>query len=142
MLTPIPHEFAIGGVYLPPMLVAAAFGLLAAQLGNSGLHLMRLRVGRTDCIPRKLVRPARVVKVDGHELTRAIWQHGHGLRHVVQIIRMQIMLLKARFKAARPFGKPLAGFGKVYRAGMVALHGLRIRIAMRAGQNLLQLLGG
>ena len=26
---PTPHEFVLGGVYMPPMLVAAFFGLLA-----------------------------------------------------------------------------------------------------------------
>jgi hypothetical protein len=29
-MLPIPHEFAIGGVYLPPMLVAAAVGVALA----------------------------------------------------------------------------------------------------------------
>lgn len=29
-MMPTPHEFVIGGVYMPPMLVAAFFGLLAA----------------------------------------------------------------------------------------------------------------
>lgn len=42
MLTPIPHEFAIGGVYLPPMLVAAAFGLLAALMTTRLLNRYRL----------------------------------------------------------------------------------------------------
>jgi hypothetical protein len=30
MMTPIPHEFVIGGVYIPPMLVASLLGLIAA----------------------------------------------------------------------------------------------------------------
>ena len=32
MKTPIPHEFAIGGVYLPPMLIAAIFGVIATVI--------------------------------------------------------------------------------------------------------------
>lgn len=31
MITPIPHEFAIGGVYMPPLLVASVLGVLAAM---------------------------------------------------------------------------------------------------------------
>ena len=42
MLIPIPHEFAIGGVYLPPMLVAAAAGLLAALMTTRLLNRYRL----------------------------------------------------------------------------------------------------
>jgi len=42
MLTPLPHEFAIGGVYLPPMLVASVFGLLAAVLTSGFLNRQRL----------------------------------------------------------------------------------------------------
>ncbi len=29
-MTPIPHEFIIAGVYLPPMLIASFLGLIAA----------------------------------------------------------------------------------------------------------------
>lgn len=29
MILPIPHEFAIGGVYMPPMLVAGAIAMIA-----------------------------------------------------------------------------------------------------------------
>ncbi|MGR8918033.1 MAG: DUF1656 domain-containing protein [Gammaproteobacteria bacterium] len=29
-MEPIPQEFILGGVYLPPLLVAAAFGVVAA----------------------------------------------------------------------------------------------------------------
>ena len=29
MMTPIPHEFAVGGVYIPPLLVASLLGLIA-----------------------------------------------------------------------------------------------------------------
>ena len=43
-MTPIPHEFAIGGVYLPPLLVAAFFGLLAAIA--TGRLLNRYRLSR------------------------------------------------------------------------------------------------
>ena len=31
-MKPIPHEFAIGEVYLPPLLVAAFLGLMAAMV--------------------------------------------------------------------------------------------------------------
>ena len=31
-MKPIPHEFAIGEVYMPPLLVAALLGLIAAML--------------------------------------------------------------------------------------------------------------
>ena len=31
-MKPIPHEFAIGEVYMPPLLVAAFLGLIAAML--------------------------------------------------------------------------------------------------------------
>jgi len=31
-MLPLPHEFAIAGVYLPPLLVAAVFGILLAAL--------------------------------------------------------------------------------------------------------------
>ena len=42
MMTPIPHEFAIGGVYVPPMLVAALFGIIAALLTSRLLNRKRL----------------------------------------------------------------------------------------------------
>jgi hypothetical protein len=41
-LTPIPHELALGGVYLPPMLVAAFFGCIAALLTARLLNRYRL----------------------------------------------------------------------------------------------------
>lgn len=41
-ITPIPHEFAIGGVYLPPMLVAALFGVAAALATARLLNRYRL----------------------------------------------------------------------------------------------------
>lgn len=44
MNTPIPHEFAIGGVYLPPMLVAAMLGILAAVV--TGYLLDRYRLSK------------------------------------------------------------------------------------------------
>ena len=31
MITPIPHEFAVGGVYMPPLLVASVLGVLVAM---------------------------------------------------------------------------------------------------------------
>lgn len=31
VITPIPHEFAVGGVYMPPLLVASVLGVLAAM---------------------------------------------------------------------------------------------------------------
>ena len=39
---PIPHEFAIGEVYMPPLLVAAFFGLIAAMLTARLLNRYRL----------------------------------------------------------------------------------------------------
>jgi hypothetical protein len=42
MLTPIPHEFAIGGVYVPPLLVASLFGTMAALLTTKLLNRYRL----------------------------------------------------------------------------------------------------
>jgi hypothetical protein len=41
-VTPIPHEFAIGEVYLPPLLVATVLGLLAALLTARLLNRFRL----------------------------------------------------------------------------------------------------
>ena len=39
---PIPHEFAIGEVYMPPLLVAAFLGLIAAMLTTRLLNRYRL----------------------------------------------------------------------------------------------------
>jgi hypothetical protein len=41
-LTFIPHEFAIGEVYLPPMLIAAVLGVLATILSAQVLNRYRL----------------------------------------------------------------------------------------------------
>ena len=41
-MTPTPHEFAIGGVYLPPLLIAALFGVLAALVTARLLNRYRL----------------------------------------------------------------------------------------------------
>lgn len=40
----IPHEFSIGGVYMPPLLVAACFGIFGAVL--TGLLLNHYRLSR------------------------------------------------------------------------------------------------
>ena len=42
MITPIPHEFAIGGVYMPPLLVAGVFGVIAAVVTARLLNRYRL----------------------------------------------------------------------------------------------------
>ena len=42
MMTPIPHEFAIGGVYMPPLLVASVFGVIAAVVTGRLLNRYRL----------------------------------------------------------------------------------------------------
>jgi len=39
---PIPHEFAIGEVYLPPLLVAAFLGLMAAMVTARLLNRYRM----------------------------------------------------------------------------------------------------
>jgi hypothetical protein len=39
---PIPHEFAIGEVYMPPLLVASLLGLLAAVVTAHLLNRYRL----------------------------------------------------------------------------------------------------
>ena len=39
---PVPHEFAIGGVYLAPLLVAALFGVIAAVVTARLLDRYRL----------------------------------------------------------------------------------------------------
>ena len=41
-MKPIPHEFAIGEVYMPPLLVAAFLGLIAAMLTTRLLNRYRL----------------------------------------------------------------------------------------------------
>jgi len=41
-MKPIPHEFAIGGVYMPPLLVAAFLGLVAAFVTAHLLNRYRL----------------------------------------------------------------------------------------------------
>ena len=43
-MTYIPHEFAIGGVYFPPLLIAGFFGVLAAAL--TAMLLNRYRLSR------------------------------------------------------------------------------------------------
>jgi hypothetical protein len=40
----IPHEFAIGGVYFPPLLIAGILGVLAAAL--TAMLLNRYRLSR------------------------------------------------------------------------------------------------
>jgi hypothetical protein len=42
LITPVPHEFAIGGIYLPPLLVASALGVLAALMTTRLLTHYRL----------------------------------------------------------------------------------------------------
>lgn len=42
MLTLIPHEFVLGGVYIPPLLVAAIIGMVAALLTTNLLNRYRL----------------------------------------------------------------------------------------------------
>ena len=41
-MLPIPHEFAIGGVYLPPLLIAAILGVLGSILSARLLNRYRL----------------------------------------------------------------------------------------------------
>ena len=41
-MNPIPHEFAIGGVYMPPMLVAATLAVLATVITARLLNRYRL----------------------------------------------------------------------------------------------------
>ena len=41
---PIPHEFAIGGVYMPPFLVAAFWGFISAIV--TAIFLNRYRLSR------------------------------------------------------------------------------------------------
>jgi hypothetical protein len=42
LMLPLPHEFALGGVYLPPMLVAAFFGIALAIGSARALNHYRL----------------------------------------------------------------------------------------------------
>ena len=39
---PIPHEFAIGGIYMPPLLIASFLGILAAVVTAFVLNRFRL----------------------------------------------------------------------------------------------------
>lgn len=39
---PVPHEFTLGGVYLPPLLIAAFLGTLAAMVTAQMLNRYRL----------------------------------------------------------------------------------------------------
>jgi len=41
-MSSMPHEFAIGGVFMPPLLVAGFFGVLAAALTAMLLNRYRL----------------------------------------------------------------------------------------------------
>ena len=41
-MTPTPHEFSLGGVYMPPLLVAAFFGVIAALVTARLLNRYRL----------------------------------------------------------------------------------------------------
>jgi hypothetical protein len=41
-MTPTPHEFSIGGVYMPPLLVAAFFGVIATLITARLLNRYRL----------------------------------------------------------------------------------------------------
>lgn len=38
----LPHEIAIGGIYLPPLLIASVFGVLATLLTVALLNRLRL----------------------------------------------------------------------------------------------------
>jgi hypothetical protein len=38
----VPHEFAIGGIYLPPLLIAGALGAIAAGVAATWLNRLRL----------------------------------------------------------------------------------------------------
>ena len=42
VMTPVPHEFAIVGIYLPPLLVASALGVIAALVTTRMLTHYRL----------------------------------------------------------------------------------------------------
>ncbi|UCC89990.1 MAG: DUF1656 domain-containing protein, partial [Anaerolineales bacterium] len=41
-MSSMPHEFAIGGVYMPPLLIAAIFGTIAAVVTARLLNRYRL----------------------------------------------------------------------------------------------------
>ena len=41
-MSPIPHEFAVGGVFMPPLMIASFLGLLAAVVTASVLNRFRL----------------------------------------------------------------------------------------------------
>ena len=41
-MLPIPHEFAIGGIYLPPLLIAAILGVLGTIVSARLLNRYRL----------------------------------------------------------------------------------------------------
>lgn len=43
-MLPLPHEFTIGGIFMPPLLIASFFGLLAAIA--TALLLNRYRLSR------------------------------------------------------------------------------------------------
>jgi hypothetical protein len=58
-MTPTPHEFAIGGVYLPPLLVAAFFGLFAAIV--TGRLLNRYRLSRYFFYPPLVILSLTVI---------------------------------------------------------------------------------
>ena len=42
LIAPVPHEIAIGGVYMPPLLVASALGVVAALATTRLLTRYRL----------------------------------------------------------------------------------------------------
>jgi hypothetical protein len=41
-MSPIPHEFAIGGVFMPPLMIASFLGILAAVVTAFVLNRFRL----------------------------------------------------------------------------------------------------
>ena len=41
-MSPIPHEFAIGGVFMPPLMIASFLGILAAVMTVFVLNRFRL----------------------------------------------------------------------------------------------------
>ena len=59
MLTPIPHEIAIGGVYIPPMLVAALFGIIGALADDAPAQSLPL-------VEVLFLSAGGVAGVDGH----------------------------------------------------------------------------
>ena len=46
----LPHEFTIGGVYFPPLLIASILGTLAAVVTSTLLN--RYRLSRFFCYPQ------------------------------------------------------------------------------------------